>query len=141
MLINMSIENEYVCIYAFHYSWYNYLHILPPPSDESITGSGVIVAEEVPAAMQHDLHPSAATSPIPPPLCPSLHLLYLMVAHALLCCMGGTGGVRGWLRCWCLAWGLLLALHQMHYLAPPGWRSLAALGARHSKLFSPFRLT
>ncbi|XP_037779174.1 uncharacterized protein LOC119575598 isoform X1 [Penaeus monodon] len=105
------------------------IHVL---DDESITGSGVIVAEEVPAAMQHDLHPSAASSrtPPPPPL-PYLHLLYPLLAHALLCLTGGGGGVggaRAWLRCWCLAWGLLVALLLLPGLAPPAaWRPGAAL--------------
>lgn len=82
--------------------------------------------------MQHDLHPSAASSrtPPPPPL-PYLHLLYPLLAHALLCLTGGGGGVggaRAWMRCWCLAWGLLVALLLLPGLAPPAaWRPGAAL--------------
>lgn len=83
--------------------------------------------------MQHDLHPSAASSPTPPlPLRPSLHLLYLLLAHALLCLVGGGGGVggaRAWLRCWCLAWGLLVALLLLPRQAPAGWRREVALSS------------
>ncbi|XP_047468871.1 uncharacterized protein LOC125025044 isoform X2 [Penaeus chinensis] len=103
-----------------------------PAHGRPTTVSIHVLDEEVPAAMQHDLHPSAASSRTPPPPPrPYLHLLYLLLAHALLCLTGGGGGVggaRAWLRCWCLAWGLLVALLLLPGLAPPAaWRPGAAL--------------